>query len=244
MRNKLLAAFLALFLGTFGVHRFYLGQIGLGILYAMLFATGISAILGVIDFIRLILMPDEVFNVRYNRSNYKKWEANRKAYEHSRQQKRKEPVYMPATNKQPAPETKNDISQVAIQHFRNFDLDKAIAGFEKVQQLAPKDVPNLFNLACAYALNEDADRAFACLDQAVALGLNDTQRLKTHDALAFLRTDNRWPRFEGNGFRLPQGEDHSSLLEQLNRLYELRQRGLITPENYEIEAAKLQRKNR
>lgn len=48
MKDKNVAGILALFLGAFGVHRFYLGQTGLGILYAV-FMTGISTILGIID---------------------------------------------------------------------------------------------------------------------------------------------------------------------------------------------------
>lgn len=36
-RSKVAAALLAFFLGGFGVHKFYLGQVGLGILYLIFF---------------------------------------------------------------------------------------------------------------------------------------------------------------------------------------------------------------
>jgi len=48
---------LALFLGCFGIHHFYLRRNGLGILYVLFFWTGITAILG---FIECFLMPGRV----------------------------------------------------------------------------------------------------------------------------------------------------------------------------------------
>jgi TM2 domain-containing membrane protein YozV len=48
---------LALFLGCFGVHHFYLGRVGLGILYLCFCWTGIPAILGLIE---CFFMPGRV----------------------------------------------------------------------------------------------------------------------------------------------------------------------------------------
>ncbi|NJL98218.1 MAG: NINE protein [Synechococcaceae cyanobacterium RM1_1_27] len=66
MRNKLVAALLAFFLGGFGIHKFYLGEGGAGILYLLFFWTFIPGILGVIDCILLLLMPDPAFELKYN----------------------------------------------------------------------------------------------------------------------------------------------------------------------------------
>jgi len=48
---------MALFLGTFGVHHFYLRRTGLGILYCVFCWTGITTILG---FIECFFMPGRV----------------------------------------------------------------------------------------------------------------------------------------------------------------------------------------
>jgi TM2 domain-containing membrane protein YozV len=48
---------LALFLGTFGIHHFYLRRTGLGILYCCFCWTGLTAILG---FIECFFMPGRV----------------------------------------------------------------------------------------------------------------------------------------------------------------------------------------
>jgi TM2 domain-containing membrane protein YozV len=66
MKDKSTAAILALFLGTIGVHKFYLGRIGAGIAYFIFSFTFIPAILGVIDFFVLALMDNDEFNRRYN----------------------------------------------------------------------------------------------------------------------------------------------------------------------------------
>ncbi len=42
-------AVLAFFLGSFGAHKFYVGEIGLGVLYALFFWTGIPGLVGFIE---------------------------------------------------------------------------------------------------------------------------------------------------------------------------------------------------
>ena len=48
-RDEVVGVLLALFLGCFGVHHFYLGRVGLGVLYLCFSWTGIPAILGLIE---------------------------------------------------------------------------------------------------------------------------------------------------------------------------------------------------
>jgi TM2 domain-containing membrane protein YozV len=56
-RDEVVGVLLALFLGCFGIHHFYLGRVGLGILYCCFSWTGIPAILG---FIECFFMPGRV----------------------------------------------------------------------------------------------------------------------------------------------------------------------------------------
>jgi TM2 domain-containing membrane protein YozV len=66
IKNKTLAAILALFLGGLGIHKFYLGKTAAGILYLLFCWTLIPAILAFVDFLILIFMSDNNFNVKYN----------------------------------------------------------------------------------------------------------------------------------------------------------------------------------
>lgn len=61
-KNKLVAYLLLLFLGFFGVHRFYIGKIGSGVVMLLLCWTGISIVWAVIDLLWLSGAVD-----RYNK---------------------------------------------------------------------------------------------------------------------------------------------------------------------------------
>lgn len=66
MSNKRLAAVLfAILLGCFGAHKFYLGKIGMGLLYLLFSWTGIPGIIGVIEGILYITMTDKEFESKY-----------------------------------------------------------------------------------------------------------------------------------------------------------------------------------
>ncbi|GBD57374.1 TM2 domain-containing protein [Gluconobacter wancherniae] len=66
MKKKSIATLLAMFLGTFGGHRFYLGSPILGLLYILFCWTGIPTIVSFIEMIILICMTDEEFDIKYN----------------------------------------------------------------------------------------------------------------------------------------------------------------------------------
>jgi TM2 domain-containing membrane protein YozV len=56
-RDEVVGVLLALFLGSFGLHHFYLRQTGLGILYCCFFWSGIP---GIIGFFECFFMPGRV----------------------------------------------------------------------------------------------------------------------------------------------------------------------------------------
>lgn len=68
-RSRILAALLALFLGIFGIHRFYLGRTGSGVVMLLLtltfFGMAITGIWAFVDFIRYLVMSDRDFARRY-----------------------------------------------------------------------------------------------------------------------------------------------------------------------------------
>lgn len=59
LKNKWVAFFLCLFLGFFGVHKFYEGKIGMGILY--IFTMGLLGIGWIIDIISLAMKPNPYY---------------------------------------------------------------------------------------------------------------------------------------------------------------------------------------
>lgn len=277
MKDKNVAGIMALFLGMFGVHRFYLGQKGLGILYCCFFFF--SWFIALIDGILLLTMDQDRFDLKYNWQYFKaeprehsefdrarrkreieieKWERRQQKRSRvdrtarrdiNRRQPRTKRNTVPSKR---APITKqNPFKLSGIKKYKDYDYDGAIEDFIKALEVDDKDIATHFNLACAYSLNEEADQSFKHLDRAVELGFNDFPKIKQHDALAFLRIQPQFEDFTKNNYRIiakiaspkedllntpPSGGD---LLEQLKKLGELRERGLLTETEFTVQKKKL-----
>lgn len=66
-KSRVVAGVLALLVGCFGVHHFYLGNIGRGILYLLFFWICIPGIIAFIEGIVFLCGSDQAFNAKYNR---------------------------------------------------------------------------------------------------------------------------------------------------------------------------------
>ncbi|KAA0894286.1 TM2 domain-containing protein [Oryzomonas rubra] len=64
--RKITAGILALFLGGFGIHHFYLGNTGRGVLYLLFFWTFIPAIASFIEAIIFLTMSEDDFEAKYS----------------------------------------------------------------------------------------------------------------------------------------------------------------------------------
>ncbi|RMG85514.1 MAG: NINE protein, partial [Bacteroidetes bacterium] len=260
MKDKHVAGILAIVLGGFGIHQFYLNRPGWGL--AHLFFTlnprmwAISWLVAWATAIHLFSMDREAFDRKYNKKFMGQTPRRGTAPDFEREPRRRHDWrtrHQPnrrATSEEyvpPVPKQKvkaNPYKQSGIAKFKDYDYDGAIEDFKKALEIAPDDIATHFNIACAYSLNEDAEKAFEHLDKAVRLGFKDFKRIKEHDALAFLRIQDAFEEFEANGFRLaspkaplpkPDEDLLSStpdLLDQLKKLGELKERGLLTEEEF------------
>ncbi len=66
MKNKTTAALLALLLGWFGVHKFYLNRGFAGLMYLLFSWTGFPFLLSLVDAVLLLAMDQREFDARYN----------------------------------------------------------------------------------------------------------------------------------------------------------------------------------
>lgn len=248
MKNKVVAALLAFVGGFLGLHKFYLRDSGAGIFYIFLTVMTssffpISAILGFIDGLRYLMMPPEEFDRKFNK-RYKRQKPTRKKNSRvERYESRK------TKNRGGGRVRSNPFKKSGLKKYKDYDIEEAIEDFHKALKIDPKDISIHFNLACAYSLMEDKEKAFKHLELAVAKGLKDTGRIMNHDDLAFLRIQPEFQDFKVNGFKLirrvqnnpERGEKPMDdiLLAQLNRLMELRKKGVLTEQEFLRERKKV-----
>ncbi len=149
-----------------------------------------------------------------------------------------------------------------VHYFKDYEYQRAIEYFQQALSKNPQDVASHFNIACAYSVEEEADRAFYHLDRAVALGFDDFDRIATHDSLAYLRIQSAYPEFARRNYRLssvspspvrnledplvakddtasPEPPVTDELLDQLQRLATLREKGLLTEVEFATQKRRL-----
>ena len=64
-KSKILAGILGMLLGGLGLHKFYLGQAGRGVLFLLFFWTGIPAIVGFIQGLSYLFMSEQRFAQKF-----------------------------------------------------------------------------------------------------------------------------------------------------------------------------------
>ena len=265
MKDKNIVVLFSFFLGMFGAHRFYLGQTKMGILYCVLSLLGISFLLQIIDFFVFFFMDQKIFDLKYN-SKYVELQRRegmdeRGNYEYNRQQNRRSRQYQaedfrktatprnrPAPSKRPDYSRMNPYKASGIQRYKAYEYEEAIEDFLKVLETEPNDISVHFNLSCANSLLEQKEEAYYHLNRAIELGFKDYHRIRNHDALAYLRLQPEYEALESRVMNprkaaAPKKKDLLSdtpnLLEQIKQLGALRERGLLTEEEFVAQKKKL-----
>ena len=160
----------------------------------------------------------------------------------------------------------NPHKQEGIKLFKEYDYPGAIREFKQALDIDPTDQAVHFNLACAYSLMEDPQNAMYHIDRLAAMNFQHLDRVETHDALAYLRLQPGFEAFRKNGYRMvapapeppaadapaaptptpstaaetsTDTEPQPDLLDQLERLAAMRDRGMLTSEEFEIQKRRL-----
>jgi len=223
-------------------------------LFIILTAFGMPVPLMVFAFVAFVVFKSATNN-QQQKNNRPRNQQNNRRRERDYNRRSRQPEYQrparrdyerPASRPTPKPKS-NPFKNSGIEKYKDYDYEGAIEDFVKALQINPKDIAVHFNLACAYSLTEQKDKAFDHLDKATALGFSDFGKIKTHDALAYLRIQDEFEDFEKNRYRLgkktqektPNVLESQNLLEQLKKLAELREQGLLTEEEFSLQKKRL-----
>ena len=219
-------------------------------------------VLGVIKVLKIIAMSNEEFDKKYNFKSWRKGEEERRAEEQQRrateeQRRRREqesydrerrtqdtgrenrdarermkPVVQYPPKEQSSTAQKEALKQSGLKKYKEYDYDGAIEDFGKALAADPKDVAVHWNLTCLYSLTEQKELAFYHLQKAVELGFADFEKVKNHEALAFLRVQPEFDTFSRSGFKMSEDTEHSDILQQLKDLSMRREKGLLSEKEF------------
>lgn len=275
MKNKIVAAFLALFAGMFGVHRFYLQRWWQGVMYMalsfitiMITADGegpaflIPMVLGFVDALLFFVMPREDFDEKYNKKRMHQAqqetyydEAESEADPAALMEKPLRSSKVPSGSKAGKREIKKEdfFKRSGIEQFRRMDFEGAIDSFLKALEDNITSPSVHFNLACCYSMIENTEKALQNLEKAIENGFSDISKIQSHKALAYLRKQPEFESFVANGYRiikqLPEPQPNlldtqsnaapKDVLDEVLHLGDLREKGLITEEEFVAQKRKL-----
>ncbi len=177
------------------------------------------------------------------------YESRRKKMEETyRRRRQPTTTTRPKPTRRPQAPKNNPYKTSGIKKYKDFEYEAAIEDFNKALEIDDRDISVHFNLACAYSLTEQKEKSFHHITMAVENGFTDLEKIKTHDALAFIRIQDEFDAFEANGFKSTTNmkaeskevlEENSALLEQLQQLAALRDKGLLTEEEFVLQKKKL-----
>ena len=270
MKHKHIATVLALTLGMYGVHRFYLGDKMKGILHFSLamfsgflfFEEGaplimLPAIIGLMDAILFMVMPQDEFDNRYNfnrpvaeRPRRTAPQRRTQGYDARREEKLtsyEQSLYEERQwDEQP-------FKRTGVAKFNRHDYEGAIKDFSRALKDAPNDADLHFNLACCYSIEEETMMSLYHLDKAIENGYQKFDKIHRHSFLSYIRQQPQFQEFVDNDYQLieyyeeveealdeqPEGLELDGLIEQIKKLGELRERGILTDEEFEEQKRRL-----
>ena len=252
-KSKSMAAILALLLGLWGVHRFYLGKRFLGIAnfaafflaMAMVIEEGFPwflimlAILSVVEGILFAVMPQSEFDAKYNNS----LPTSRKERKAMQKEEKKRQPEAAQTRKSRG----NFIIKDAFIAYRSGNYDQARKYFEDALQYDYNDPQTHFMLSCCHSMANDSKQAYFHLASAVDFGFQEFEEIYHNEALVWLRAQPDFDTFVKNGYRqvaylsTPAESDlletksyyDTTMLDKIADLGELLERGVISRDDFE-----------
>lgn len=259
MKNKTTAGLLAFFLGAFGIHRFYLGQWGLGIFHLVFCWAYFPAVIAIIDAIVFLTMKEEIFNAKYNPGVTlmpqqqptivinNTTAAGNVVTNQTTHDKEVNNLTKIATRKKQTPK-KDPFEIKGDNKYEDYDFDGALSDFLRSLNVRSQNPAVHFKVACLYSILEKNQNVFFHLSKAVEQGFYDFDRINTHDHLAYIRAQQPdFDNFIAGGYQLQNKQSAPSdtlniaddIISRIEKLAALKDKGIISEEEFQGQKTKL-----
>ena len=221
MKKRETAALFAFLLGGLGVHKFYLNQIALGIVYVIFCWTFIPAIIALIEGIVLLTMSDQEFNAKYNISE------NGQGYS-----------TMQTVGGQNANAVVQELLNKSTFYYNSGDYEASVSILKRVAALQPYNNLTYYNIACMYSLTKDSGNCLRSLQTAIGYGYSNFPKLSVDKDLEWMRKQPEYELFVKNGYQLISDIAEHSVnnknldLEQIEKLSILKEKGVLSEEEF------------
>jgi tetratricopeptide (TPR) repeat protein len=181
----------------------------------------------------------------------------------TKRKKRRQQRYAQRDTRQPDKETsyryenrrrkrKNPFKLSAKKKYEDDDLEEAIEDYEQALLLDPQDAEIHIDMAAGYSLLENKDKAYYHIKKAKELGWSKTGEILEKDDFAFIRIQKDFETFRASGYTAAETKTLDApkedllqddlLLSQLNKLKNMRERGLLSEKEFIQEKEKLFKK--
>jgi len=131
----------------------------------------------------------------------------------------------------------------AIQKAKSNRSEEAITKLLQAVALEPKYFLAHYNLACNYSRLKKKDEAFKFLSLAVKSGYTNFGKIKQDPDLEFIRSQKEFETFLSDGYHIPDTpQDSNDVLDKLERLAKLKEKGILTDSEFNEQKGKLLKK--
>lgn len=157
----------------------------------------------------------------------------------------------------------NPFKTSGLKRLKDFEFDLAETDLNKALELSPDDAEIHMGLAKVYSLEEKTAKSYHHISKALALGYKGKEEVQQADEFAYIRVQESYDEFASSGFLTVPAQERAKikkntktgttavnppkddllqndlLLSQLNKLQELRNKGLLSESEFQQEKVKL-----
>ncbi|SNR67074.1 TPR end-of-group domain-containing protein [Lutibacter flavus] len=133
-----------------------------------------------------------------------------------------------------------ELTKSAVKADDEGNYEEAVSYLKEALSYNAKSLGTHFNLSLLYSKLNNKEKAFTHLEKAIEFGYRNFNKIATSNDLEWLREQPDYNEFITNGYKFDKTKGiKSNYIEELKELGNLKERGLITETEFEIQKGKI-----